>query len=78
MNGYIKHFENGSKNMSFLIRNDEVLDKYNETWDLIKNKLDIKFYSEPICDKKYIKVKIREYDGVVKTNFLCSKVPKKI
>ena len=24
MSGYIKHFENGSKNMSFLIKNDEV------------------------------------------------------
>ena len=29
MNGYIKHFENGSKSMSFFIRDDEVLDKYN-------------------------------------------------
>ena len=35
MNEYIKHFENGSKNMSFFIRDDEVLDKYNEIWDLI-------------------------------------------
>ena len=30
MNGYIKYFKNGSKNMSFFIRDDEVLDKYNE------------------------------------------------
>ena len=58
MNRYIKDFENGSKNMSFFIRNDEVLDKYNEIWDVIKNKLDIKFHSEPIYDKKYIKVKV--------------------
>ena len=28
MSGYIKYFENGSKNMSFL--NDEVLDKYDK------------------------------------------------
>ena len=33
MNGYIKYFKNGSKNMSFFIRDDEVLDKYNEIWD---------------------------------------------
>ena len=30
MNGYIKYFENGGKNMSFLIKDDNVLDKYNK------------------------------------------------
>ena len=29
MSGYIKYFENGGKNMSFLIKDEEVLDKYN-------------------------------------------------
>ena len=28
MNGYIKYFENGGKNMSFLIKNEKVLDIY--------------------------------------------------
>ena len=28
MNGYIKYFENGSKNMSFLVKDEEVLNKY--------------------------------------------------
>ena len=28
MNGYIKYFENGGKNMSFLIKNSEVWGKY--------------------------------------------------
>ena len=27
MSGYIKYFENGSKNMSFMIKNNDVLDK---------------------------------------------------
>ena len=39
MSGYIKYFENRGKNMSFLIKDDEVLDKYNEICDVIKNKL---------------------------------------
>ena len=30
ISGYIKHFENGSKSMSFLIKNDEVWDKYDK------------------------------------------------
>ena len=38
MCGYIKYFENGDKNMSFLIKYDEVWYKYNEIWDAIKNK----------------------------------------
>ena len=76
MNGYIRYFENGSKNMSFFIKDDDVLHKYNEIWDKIKEKLNIKFHSEPIHDKKYIKTKVREFDGVIKTNFLGNKVPK--
>ena len=36
MNGYIKHFENGGKNMSSLIKNDEVGEKYEEIWNVIK------------------------------------------
>ena len=30
MSGYIKYFKNGSKNMSFKIKDDEVRDRYNE------------------------------------------------
>ena len=30
MSGYIKYFENGDKNMSFMIKNDDELDKNNE------------------------------------------------
>ena len=53
-----------------------MLYRYNEIWDKIKEKLSIKFYSEPIYDKKYIKAKVTEYDGVIKTNFLGNKVRK--
>ena len=30
----------------------------------------IKFHSKPIYEKKYLKTKVREFDGVIKTNFL--------
>ena len=36
MTGYIKHFENGGKNMSYTVKDDDVLDKYYEIWDMIK------------------------------------------
>ena len=36
MSGYIKYFENGRKIMSFVIIDDDVLDKWNEVWDKLK------------------------------------------
>ena len=77
MSGYIKYFENGGKNMSFLIKDDEVWKKYGKIWDVIKNKLSIKFHSKSIYyEQKYLKVKVREFDGVIKTNFLGDDMPK--
>ena len=64
--------------MTFLIKDENVLDKYNEIWDKIKEKLSIKFHSEPVYDQTYIKAKVREFDGKIKTNFLSNDVPKKI
>ena len=76
MSGYIKYFENGGKNMSFLIKDDEVWDRYDEIWDAIKDKLSIKFHSKPVYEYKYLKAKVREFDGVIKTNFLGNDMPK--
>ena len=77
MSGYIKYFENGGNNMSFVIKDDDVLDKYNEIWYKIKERLNIKFHSMPVYDEKCIKTKVREFNGVIKTNFLSDKIPKK-
>ena len=76
INGYIKYFENGGKHMSFFIKEDEVWEKYQKIWDGIKNKLSIKFHSKPIHEKKYLKAKVREFDGVIKTNLLGNDSPK--
>ena len=51
------------KTCLFLIKDDELWDKYDKVWDVIKNKLDIKFHSEPVY-------------GVIKTNFLNNGMPK--
>ena len=60
----------------FFVKDDDVGDKYNEIWDKIKEKLNIKFHSIPVYDETYIKTKVREFNGVIKTNFLGGKVPK--
>ena len=76
MNGYIKYFENGGKKMSFLFKNNEVREKYEEVWNVIKNKLGIKFHGEPLYENKYLKAKVRELDCDIKTNFLSNGLPK--
>ena len=76
MRGYIKYFENGSKNMSLFIKDDEMWDKYDNIWDVIKNKLNIKFHSEPVYEYKYLKAKVRQFNGVIKINFLNNGMPK--
>ena len=69
MSGYIKYFENGGKNMSFMIKDDNVLVKYNGIWNKVKNTLSIKFHRMLVYAKKYIKAKVRECNHVIKTNF---------
>ena len=76
MSGCKKYFENGGENMSFMVKDDNMLDKYNKIWDKIKEKLNIKFHSMPVYDETYIKAKVREFDGKIKTNFLGNEVPK--
>ena len=76
MSGHIKYFENSGKNMSFIIKNDDMLDKCNQIWDKIESTLNIKFQSIPIYNEKYIKAKAREFNGVIKTNFLDDKKSK--
>ena len=71
-----EYFDNGGKNMSFVIKNDDALDKINEIWDKIKETLNIKFYSMPVYDEKYIKAKGRKIGAVIKTNFLGDEIPK--
>ena len=60
----------------FFVRDDSALNKYNKIWDKIKEKLKIKFHSMPVYDQKYLKAKVRELDGKIKTNFSGNEVPK--
>ena len=62
--------------ISFLIKNNKVWEKYEGIWNLVKNKLNIKFHSQPIYENKYLKTKAREFDSNNKTNFLGNDLPK--
>ena len=59
MNGYIKYFEDGGKNMSFVTDDEKVYEKYNEIWNVVKRLLKLKFTIGPIRNYKYILAKLK-------------------
>ena len=59
MSEYIKYFDNGGKNMSFVTDDKEVYGKYDEIWDVVKILLKSKFAASPIRDDKYILAKLK-------------------
>ena len=50
-------------------------DKCDKIWYVIENKLNIKFHSESVYKYKYLETKVREFNGVIKTNFLNNGMP---
>ena len=77
MSGWIKYFENGAKNMSFKIEDDEVYVKYNSIWNKIKELLGgLKFHSDPNYDDSYIKSKVKTFTEMIKTLFDGNEIPK--
>ena len=62
--------------MSFLIKNEELPEKYNEIWDKVRNKIKKEFNSEPAYNEKYLKTKIKLYEEKINTNFYGDKIPK--
>ena len=49
--------------------------EYEDIWNVIKNKPNIKFHSQIIYENKYLKTKVKEFDGSIKTNFLDKGLP---
>ena len=58
MSAYRKDFDE-TKYIPFLIKDDELLDKYNKILEKNKNNLKKEIDSEPIYTEKYLKVKIK-------------------
>ena len=66
MNGYIKYFDNGNKNV-ICYRRWKVHNKYNEIWEVIRKLLKVKYAFDPIRDGKYIVTKLKIFDRASKT-----------
>ena len=70
MNGYIKYFDDGGKNMSFVTNDEEVYKKYNEIWEVVRKLLKVQFTVNPILDDKYIIAKLKIFNGTNRTTFI--------
>ena len=77
MIGYVRKFE-GNTTMSFKINDSKLLKKVQSNMEKLEKSLKIKFDSEPVYgdNDKYIKTKIKIYDGNVNTNFQRKKMPR--
>ena len=52
MNRYIKYFDNGGKNVSFVTDDKKIHEKYDEIRNVVKGLLKLKFTASPIRDDK--------------------------
>ena len=76
MSGFIKYFDKGNKNMSFMTEDNAIYSKYSEIWNKIKKLLSVKFTANPIHDEKYLTTKVKVFNGVNRTTFTNDEIPK--
>ena len=65
-------------NMSFLIKDSELLERYHEVWDKVSNIIKKEFDIEPVYNDKYLKTKIKSYDGKSIKYFIMIKFQKNV
>ena len=66
MNGYVKYFDDSGKNMSFVTDDEEVYEKYNEIWEVVRK---VDFTVGPVRDDKYLVAKLKIFDRINRTAF---------
>ena len=74
MDGYIKYFDDGGKNRSFVTDDEKIYEKYHEIWEVIRNLLKIVTVN-PIRDYKYLVVKLKIFGRINRTTFNNNSIP---
>ena len=69
MKRYIKYFNDGGKNMSFVTDDKKIYEKYNEIWEVVRKLLKLKFTVGPVRDDKYIIAKLKKINKLNRTTF---------
>ena len=75
MNGNIKYFDDGGKNMSFVTDDEEIYEKCNEIWEVVRKLLILKLTVGPIQDDKYIIAKLKIFNRINRTTFTDNAIP---
>ena len=75
VSGYIKYFDDGGKNMSFVTDDEQIYEKYNEIWEVVRKLLKLKFTVNLIRDDKYIIAKLKIFNGINRTTFTDNIIP---
>ena len=75
MDGYIKYFDDGGKNISFVMDDEKIYKKYNKIWEVIRNLLKIDFTVNPVRDDIYLVAKLKIFNGINRTTFTNNAIP---
>ena len=75
MNGNIKYFDDGGKNMSFVTDDEEIYEKYNKIWEVVRKLLKANFTVGPVRGDKYIIAKLKIFNGTNRTTFTNDTIP---
>ena len=67
VDGYIKYFDDGGKNMSFVTDDEKIYEKYIEIWEVIRKLLKVDFIVSPVQDDKYLAAKFKIFDRIYRT-----------
>ena len=65
----------GGKNMSFVTDDEEIYEKYNEIWEVIRNLLKIDFTVSPVRDDIYLVAKLKIFNKINRTTFTNNAIP---
>ena len=75
MNGYIKYFDDGGKNMSFVMDDEEIYEKYNKIWEMVRKILKLDFTVGLVRDDKYLVAKLKIFGRINRTTFANNAIP---
>ena len=75
MTEYRKDFDE-TKYISFLIKDNDLLEKYDEIWKKVSNTIKRESDSYLVYIKKYLRIKIKSYKRKINTNFYSNKILK--
>ena len=70
-----KVYDGQTKWMYFLVKDDDLLEKYNTIWDKVSADIKKEFDSEPAYNKNFLEIKIKYY-GDEATDFHHKIIPK--